>query len=152
MRFPGEQFILRGWRRGPHISFMHLYDDFIDKAPEDITWNYVSEYALCSKNCKSCLFMVLALLETGYGLKDHKASLIRLYPSLVSISKQHTFGTIYSLVIRLRTPLYMLSTKVRTIQLTQNASFYTFHTRISIFRKKYSDTIRLPEEYHRIIQ
>ena len=93
MRFPGEQFILRGWRSGPHISFMHLYDDFIDKAPEDITWNYVSEYALCSKNCKSCLFMVLALLETGYGLKDHKASLIRLYPSLVSISKQHTFGT-----------------------------------------------------------
>ena len=92
MRFPGEPFILRGWRSEAHIRFKHLYDDFIDSDPENITWNYVSEYALRVKNCKHCLFLVLVLLETGYGLKDHKASLMRLYPSLVSISKQHTFG------------------------------------------------------------
>ena len=92
MRFPGETFVLKGWRDDAHIRFRHMYDDFISRNPEDITWNYVSEYALRTKNCKHCLFLILALLETGYGLKDHKASLMRLYPSLVSISKQHTFG------------------------------------------------------------
>lgn len=93
MRFPGEPFVLRGWEPGPHASFRRLYDDFIDKSPDDLTWNYISEYAQRKKNCKNCLFLTLALLDTGHGLGDHKESLMRLYPSLVSISKQYTFGS-----------------------------------------------------------
>ena len=92
MRFPGEPFVLRGWKSGPHVLFRRLYDDFIDKNPEDLTWNYISEYVQHKKNCKNCLFLVIALLETGHGLGDHKSSLLRLYPSMVSISKQYSFG------------------------------------------------------------
>ncbi|MDO4805177.1 MAG: hypothetical protein Q4A32_10210, partial [Lachnospiraceae bacterium] len=92
MRFPGEQFALRGRKSGSRVRFRQLYDGLVDKDPESITWNYVSEYASRTKNCKNCLFLVLVLLETGHGLKDHKAALMRLYPSLVSISRQHTFG------------------------------------------------------------
>ncbi|MDY4546270.1 MAG: hypothetical protein SO454_05165, partial [Candidatus Choladocola sp.] len=92
MRFPGEPFVLRGWKSGPHVLFRRLYDDFIDKNPEDLTWNYISEYVQQKKNCKNCLFLVIALLETGHGLGDHKSSLLRLYPSMVSISKQYSFG------------------------------------------------------------
>lgn len=93
VRFPGEEFVIRGWKTGAHIYFRRLYDDFIDKNPEAITWNYISEYALGTKNCKNCLFLVIALLDSGYGLKDHKAALMRLFPHLLSISQQHTFGS-----------------------------------------------------------
>lgn len=96
MRFPGEPFLLKdwkGWKRDPYASFRRLYDDFIDKKPEDLTWNYISEYSQRTKNRKNCLFLVLVLLDTGHGLGDHKESLIRLYPSLVSISKQLAFGS-----------------------------------------------------------
>lgn len=62
MRFPGEPFVLRGWKSGPHVLFRRLYDDFIDKNPEDLTWNYISEYVQHKKNCKNCLFLVIALL------------------------------------------------------------------------------------------
>ena len=93
MKFPGEEFVLRGWNGGAHIRFTRLYDDFIDKIPEHITWNYLSEYALNTKNCKTCLFLVIALLDNGYGLDDHRPALMRLYQQLVDISNKRTFGS-----------------------------------------------------------
>ena len=93
MRFPGEPMILNGIKDMPRIRFRYLYNDFIDTAPEDITWNKISEYALKTKNYKQCLFFTIALLEEGYGLKDHKTALMRLYPSFVDISKQVQFGS-----------------------------------------------------------
>ena len=92
MRFPGESLTLKGIRDSLRIRFRVLYKDFIDKEPDSITWVGLSTYALKTKNCKSCLLFAIALLEAGCGLKDHKAALMRLYPHLVSISKQHTFG------------------------------------------------------------
>ena len=92
MRFPGEPLTLEGIRDTLHIRFRDLYNDFIDKDPDCITWDELSAYALKTKNCKNCLFLVLSLLETEHGLGDHKASLVRLYPSLVCISKQYSFG------------------------------------------------------------
>ena len=51
---------------------------------------------LPSDGCMTTLLtkahLTLALLDTGHGLGDHKESLMRLYPTLVSISKQYTFG------------------------------------------------------------
>jgi len=69
-----------------------MYDDFIDQDPENITWNYVSEYALCTKNYKTCLFLILALLETEHGLNDHRKALLRLKPQLISISQNRSFN------------------------------------------------------------
>ena len=63
IRFPGEEFILKGQLDRAHANFKQMYDDFIDQDPENITWNYVSEYALCTKNYKTCLFLILALLD-----------------------------------------------------------------------------------------
>lgn len=97
MRFPDEQSNSIRQLDGTHSRFKRMYDDFINSNPENITWNHICEYTLRTKNQKLCLFLVLALLETGYGLEDYKASLIRLYPSLVGISKQRTFGAWNSL-------------------------------------------------------
>ena len=93
MRFPGEPLDLNGTRSTRHIRFKDLYNDFISKDPNSITWNYISEYAIQTKNCKNCLFLVIVLLEEGYGLKDHKVALMRLYPHFISISHQHTLGS-----------------------------------------------------------
>lgn len=92
-RFPGEPLILNGTCDTLHMRFRYLYNAFIDKDPNNISWNELCAYAKKTKNCKYCLFLTLALLDTGHGLGDHKESLIRLYPSLVSISKQYSFGS-----------------------------------------------------------
>lgn len=92
MRFPGEPLTLEGIRDTLHIRFRDLYNDFIDDDPDSITWEGLSAYAIKTKNCKNCLFFVIALLEADCGLNDHKTALMRLYPHLVGISQQHTFG------------------------------------------------------------
>ena len=93
IRFPNEPFKLKGANDTIHTSFKKLYNDFIDKDPESITWNYISQYALQTKNCKNSLALVIALLESGHGLKDHKLALIRLSPNLINILHQYTFGS-----------------------------------------------------------
>ena len=92
MRFPGEPFELKGKKDSVHLRFRHFYDDFIDEDPDSILWNDICEYAIRTRNCKNCLFFIMILLDTGHGLNDHREALLRIYPQIVSISQQYSFG------------------------------------------------------------
>lgn len=91
-RFPGEPLILNGTCDTLHMRFRYLYNAFIDKDPNNISWNELCAYAKKTKNCKYCLFLALSLLDAGYGLKDHRPALMRLYPELVDITKSQSFN------------------------------------------------------------
>lgn len=90
--FPGEPLALKEIRDTARLRFRDLYNKFIDRDSDSITWNEISKYALETKNYKMSLRLVIALLESGYGLHDHIEALTRLYPQLEEIVEQRTFG------------------------------------------------------------
>lgn len=94
MQYPDESLITNRIEDATHRGFRKFYEDFIDKTPDSITWNYISEYVQQTNYEKQCLNLTLVLLDNGYGLNDHKEALLRLYPQLLALSRKSSIKSI----------------------------------------------------------